>query len=86
MTVGAGTAIRRRRTTTVRGILRRYGLENATVTSNPYTTDQTLIAGLGEGEAVTRFLAEVADREDVEKVAKIDTTALDAISVQWRRP
>jgi hypothetical protein len=85
VTVGEGTRIRRRRTSTVREILRRYDLGRATVKSNPFTTDQTVIAGLGAGEAVTEFLAELEGREDVVEVARIDTTALNAVSVQWRR-
>jgi transcriptional/translational regulatory protein YebC/TACO1 len=84
VTVGEGTRLRRRRTSTVRQILRRYGLADATVKANPLETDQTVIAGLGSSEAVTRFLDELDGREDVVEVAKIDTTALNAVSVQWR--
>ena len=85
MTVGAGTATRKRRTSIVRKILKRYDLAGrATVKANPLTTDETLISGLGSGEAVTRFLAQLREDSRVEAVSEIDTPALHVISVQWK--
>ena len=86
MTVGAGTAIRKRRTSIVRAILKRYDLaDRATVKANPLTTDETVISGLGSGEAVRRFLDQLREDSRVEAVSEIDTPALHVISVQWRR-